>query len=137
MTNNKRPLLSLLQIPEKKHLPQQQELMRRNELICPGEAPLVRGQKSSNSLRASDVGETCARSLAENSAKVHLATSPGNFSRARGVARANPKALLPECADTPTDRVRSASSDGARHCERQSDRFEQSSLSTFRGEKEK
>lgn len=73
-----------IQIWFRTHLQQPQELLRLTELICLGEVTVpftspLRGQKSSNALHAIDVGETSSRSFAENSAKVHLATSPGNI----------------------------------------------------------
>lgn len=76
--------LPQIQIWLKTDLQQPQVLLRLNDFICPGEVTVpfispLRGQKSSNALRAIDVGETSSRSFVENSAKDHLATPPGNI----------------------------------------------------------
>lgn len=90
----------------KTHLPQPQEFVRLNELICLGEVMVpfispLRGQRSSNTLRAIGVGQTPSRLFAESSAKVRPATSPANIpkpSRSRKPAywrkRTLPRQLL-------------------------------------------
>lgn len=73
-----------IQIWFKTHPEQPQGHLRLNKVIClrvvtvPFTSPL-RGQRSSYALRAIGVGETSSRSFAENSAKVHRATSPENI----------------------------------------------------------